>query len=190
MAILPCLGATYVVVAVPRPTDLSHSSESEFHMAGLGQLLLNSAFIRLNFGIFALHVMTTAIFVAGPRLLSLHVAPARHGLVYLALIPAGLVALRLASRRGDRSGRPREAILLAGVFVILAIMAVALAGPAMPTLLSRWVGGFWSGPPPWAGSSWRSRSGGPCSPLDCPNSDRPAATGCHASRLETSRRTS
>jgi MFS family permease len=158
MAILPCLGAIYVVVAVPKPTDLSHSSESEFHKADLGQLLVSSAFIRLNFGIFALHMMTTALFVAGPRLLSLHVAPARHGLVYLALIPLGMVALRLASRRSDRSGRPREAILLAGMFVIvanlllftgperlgfflgavmLAIMAVALAEPAMPTLLSR-----------------------------------------------------
>jgi predicted MFS family arabinose efflux permease len=158
MAVLPSLGAIYVVTAVPRPPDLSHSSESEFHTADLGQLLRSAAFLRLNFGIFALHVMTTALFVAGPRLLSLHVSPGKHGLVYLTLIPMGMVALRIASRRNDRSGRPREAILLAGLFVILgnlllytgpqrlyfflgavmfAVMAVALAEPAMPTLLSR-----------------------------------------------------
>jgi len=158
MAILPALGAVYVLVGIPRPTDLARSSETEWHRGDVSQLLRTTTVLRLNTGIFSLHVMTTALFVVGPRILALHVEPSRHGLVYLTLVPLGLLALKLSSRHTDRRGKPREAILLAaalmitanalllaggeGLFmfmgaVICVTTAVALAEPAMPTMLSR-----------------------------------------------------
>lgn len=100
----------------------------------LYQMLRQPELLRLNIGIFALHMVLTACFVALPPLLVAAGLPAsRHGLLYLPVMVLAFIALVPAVIVAEKRRRMREvflaAIALLGIaMVLLAELHAALAG--------------------------------------------------------------
>ncbi len=89
--LLALLGITVVRFQVPDPTVSRIHRDAEPVASQFGRVLLDSQLLRLNFGIFTLHLLLTATFVAVPLALrNAGLTSDRHWEVYL---PALLVSM-------------------------------------------------------------------------------------------------
>ncbi|MFT3736102.1 MAG: MFS transporter [Rhodocyclaceae bacterium] len=87
----------------------------------LRSVLRDGGLLRLNFGIFVLHAVQTALFLVVPReLLSLHQMPASsHWQIYLPVVLGSFVFAVPAIMQAERHGRARP-IFLGSILVLLA----------------------------------------------------------------------
>jgi MFS family permease len=160
-AALSLVGAVGVIVAVPRASDAREAEPGEeWRSQDLKGLLWQGALMRLNLGIFILHVALTSLFVIVPQLMARHLPLSQHGRVYAPIVVLGLVLVVVSGRAAERRGRLREAVLLGGVALAacqlclarsatslaalvaalaFAVAAVAVAQPSMPALVSHLV---------------------------------------------------
>ena len=90
---LLALGGLLLLATVPQPT-VTIKNCSESYGQQLRQSLVHPELARLNVGIFVLHLVMTASFVLLPHLLTdyAHLAPEKHGWVYLPIVLGGFIA--------------------------------------------------------------------------------------------------
>ena len=124
------IAAIWVVQAVvPRPQTIArpaHTGESRLAEA------LRPELLRVNFGIFVLHLVQMAMFVVlPPRLVEAGLALPEHWKLYLPVVVASFVIMVAPILYADRRNRPKP-VLVGAVLLLLAAEA-ALAGSA-PTL--------------------------------------------------------
>jgi MFS family permease len=126
------LAAIWLVVAVvpeappqPRPVP---------GLAGLAEAL-SPELLRLNVGIFVLHMVQMALFVVVPPLLvESGLALADHWMLYLPVILASFAVMLPPIHYADRRNRPKP-VLVGSVAVLVAVAAgLALAGRSVPLL--------------------------------------------------------
>jgi MFS family permease len=126
------LAAIWLVAAVvpeappqPRPAP---------GLAGLAEAL-SPELLRLNFGIFVLHMVQMALFVVVPPLLvESGLALADHWMLYLPVILASFAVMLPPIHYADRRNRPKP-VLVGAVAVLAAVAAgLALAGRSVPLL--------------------------------------------------------
>lgn len=104
-ALLALVGIALIALVVPTPTHSRVHRDAEPVPAMFRRVLRDPNLLRLDFGIFSLHLILTALFLAIPLVLrDLGLEPARHGLLYLPVM-VGSIALMvpfviLAERRG------------------------------------------------------------------------------------------
>ena len=155
---LSVLAAVYVMTMIPRPPRQVHHASVEWTVGHLGEVLRDRRMLRLDAGALLQHSMVTAMFVVGPGLLAQHVPRAEHGQVYLVLVPIGLAVMGVSAFFADRWGLLKWAVLGGSVSLLgssaflllgdegfvavsaaigLVIVAVALAEPAAPAMLTR-----------------------------------------------------
>ena len=127
MLVMALVGIVLLHVAVPAVEPRADAAEFRRH-EGLLAVLRLRALQPLFFGVFALHFLLTATFLAVPQVLSGELGwPAdRHWLVYLGVFAASLVGtvpMVLGSERGsfDRGSFALSVLLLATVQGLLAI---------------------------------------------------------------------
>jgi MFS family permease len=117
------LAAIWLVIAVvpeapPQPQPAPG-------LAGLAEAL-GPELLRLNFGIFALHMVQMALFlVVPPLLVASGLALADHWRVYLPVVLASFAAMMPPVRYADRRNRPKAVLL--GAIALLAAVSAALA---------------------------------------------------------------
>lgn len=104
-ALLALLGIAVVALIVPTPTHSSVHRDAESVPAMFRRVLRNADLLRLDFGIFSLHLILTALFLAVPLILrDLGLAPVQHSMLYLPVMIGSIVAMVpfviLAERRG------------------------------------------------------------------------------------------
>jgi MFS family permease len=135
------LAAIWVVAAVvpdappaPRPVP---------GIAGLAEAL-SPELLRLNFGIFALHLVQMALFVVvPPYLVAAGLALADHWMLYLPVVLASFAVMVPPILHADRRNRPKPVLLGSVALLALALAGMALAGPVvvamaiLPSLVSR-----------------------------------------------------
>jgi MFS family permease len=114
---------------VPRPAP---------GLAGLAEAL-SPELLRLDFGIFTLHVVQMAMFVVVPLLLvEAGLALADHWMLYLPVVLASFAVMVPPILYADRRDRPRP-VLIGSVALLVAVLAMlavpALSLPAMAALL-------------------------------------------------------
>lgn len=125
------LGVAIVVWGVPTPRRVRSHRDAETVPALLGSVLRNADLLRLDFGIFALHVILTSSFLVVPRLLrdSLGLAPGEQWLAYLPILLVSVAlmvpAILLAERR-----RRMKAVFVGAVALLAASQAALLFGGA------------------------------------------------------------
>ena len=124
-AVLACLGIVVVVWGVPPAPVREEQPEPIRH----GDVLFNPQLLRLNIGVFVLHVCQTALFVVVPTLLVDRGAlPApSHWQVYLPVIVVSFVLMVPPMIMAERRGKLREVFLGA----IALLMVAMLAAPAL-----------------------------------------------------------
>lgn len=117
LAILAILVVIYVVPAAP----VVHAKKVAF-----GEILKNRELMRLNYGVFALHLMQVAIFVVIPPALVqyLDLPVAEHWKVYLPVVLASFVIMLPPIFIGEKRGKLKQVFV--GAIVLLLLVQVGL----------------------------------------------------------------
>jgi MFS family permease len=136
-ALLALVGTLVALFVVPTPARSSVHRDAEAVPALFGAVLRNVDLFRLNFGVFALHLMMTALFLAVPlELRTLGVAPQHHWMVYLPVMLLSVAAMVpfiiLAETRHHMKGVLLGAVLALGV----AQLGLYWLGGSMPGLVA------------------------------------------------------
>jgi predicted MFS family arabinose efflux permease/copper chaperone CopZ len=94
-AILATCGIVILHKVVPQPKKLSVHKDAEPIPALMGRVLNDGQLLRLDFGIFCLHLVMTAMFVVLPLLMrdKLGIAAEDHWMVYLPVLGLSVVAM-------------------------------------------------------------------------------------------------
>ncbi|ROR34853.1 MFS transporter [Inmirania thermothiophila] len=124
--VLALLGIAVIHGVVPDPARSSRHRDTEPVPGELVRVLAQPELLRLDLGIFALHAVLTATFVALPPLLRSEagLAPAAHGWLYLGAMAAGVAGMVPLVILAERRGRMRAVFL--GAIVLLALAELLL----------------------------------------------------------------
>jgi MFS family permease len=117
---LALAGMTIVVLIVPTPVRQSVHRDAEPVPALLGRVLRDPQLLRLDFGIFSLHLILTALFLGVPLALRDAGLPSvHHSWLYLPVMLLSLAAMLPFIMRAERGGRFRSVFL--GAVGLLAV---------------------------------------------------------------------
>ncbi len=128
--IMAIAGLTLTLFVVP--TEPRHVAASNQSWVLLWQLLQAGALTRLSLGIFVLHAIMAALFVAMPlQLLAAGVVNAKHGAVYLpVLLVSALVMMPLLRRAEKRQQQKNYLLAMIGLMAIALLIAAAITSIA------------------------------------------------------------
>lgn len=126
---------TWVVPAAPVAADVGAAGQP----VRLRQVLRDRELLRLNFGVFALHMMQMSMFVVVPAALmqAMGMPLAEHWKIYLPVMLASFVLMLPPLFAGERRGRMKQVFVgaIALLFVVQVGFGLALAQPAHGWLL-------------------------------------------------------
>ncbi len=108
-ALLGCIGILVFLLLVPRVVSIQKNRETFADLNQVGLLLRQPTLLRLNVGIFALHLALMAAFVVIPTMLSNQLGISSHNLwwVYLGLLGGGFVAMLPVMILGEKYQRQK-----------------------------------------------------------------------------------
>jgi predicted MFS family arabinose efflux permease len=94
-AVLALLAIAVLHLWVPTPATSRVHHDAEPVLAEFGPVLKNTQLLRLNFGVFALHLLLTSTFVVVPLELrdQAHLPPGQHWIVYLVVMLIALAVM-------------------------------------------------------------------------------------------------
>ncbi len=127
-ALLGGLGIIIFMRWVPRAVTVQRNRESYTDLRQIRSLFKDRNLLRLNFGIFALHLILMAAFVVIPVLLSeeLGIVAADLWWVYLVLLGGGFVAMLPVMIVGEKLQRQKLSFTAAVACVTLALLLLGL----------------------------------------------------------------
>ncbi len=138
-AVLALAGVILLFTAIPTPVESRIHRDAEPVAEQFGSVLRERVLLRLDFGIFALHMMLTALFLVVP--LELRdmggLAVNRHWLVYLPVLLISIAFMVPMIIQAERKGRMRSVFLVA-----IALLAIAQFGMATAAA-SLWALALW-----------------------------------------------
>src|SRR5207253_10363805 len=131
--LLSLLAIAVVKYFVPDPPPrLEHAAASSAGRA----IRLDAELVRLNAGIFILHIVLYAMFVVVPPLVVRAGLPlVEHWKLYLPVVLGSFVLMVPAILYADRRNHPKP-VLLAGVALLMVVEAVLAAAPLQLAALS------------------------------------------------------
>jgi MFS family permease len=135
MVMLGAAGIGLTLFAVPAPQRLDVHLDAETVPRVLGSVLRDRALLRLDFGIFALHAILTAMFLVVPGLLraSLSVTPDNDWKIYLPVLLASVVVMGAAV--GFERRQRGQAIFFSAIVALVAANALMFFGGGRPVAL-------------------------------------------------------
>lgn len=135
MVILGAAGIGLTLFAVPAPQRLDVHLDAETVPRVLGSVLRDRALLRLDFGIFALHAILTAMFLVVPGLLraTLSVTPDNDWKIYLPVLLASVVVMGAAV--GFERRQRGQAIFFSAIVALVAANALMFFGGGRPVAL-------------------------------------------------------
>ncbi len=93
-ALLALMGVAVVLFVVPTPLKSQFHRDAEVEPAQFGKVLAEPELLRVDFGIFALHMLLTALFLAYPLALrDMGLASDQHWQVYLPVMLVAMAAM-------------------------------------------------------------------------------------------------
>jgi MFS family permease len=131
-AMMALLGIALIGLVVPTPAHSRVHRDAETVPAMFRRVLRSPDLLRLDFGIFSLHLMLTALFLAVPLVLrDLGVAPAQHGLLYLPVMLASVAAMIPFIIIAEKRGLMKQVLLGAIACMALAEVFLGLSTTAL-----------------------------------------------------------
>ncbi|MBT5388013.1 MAG: MFS transporter [Porticoccaceae bacterium] len=136
-AVLGLAGMVIFVALVPKVTVVQKNRETLADLSQIAILLKNPTLMRLNLGIFALHLALMAAFVVIPNILTQELGIASENLwwVYLALLGGGFVAMVPAMILGERFGKQKLSFVTAVGLLAIAMLVLGQERGAVLTPL-------------------------------------------------------
>lgn len=143
-AVLALVGIAITQGVVPNPAHVVRHRDAEAVPALFARVLANGELLRLDFAIFALHIILTASFLAVPPRLaaSLHVAGRSDWIVYLPVLVASVALMVPAIIIAEKGGRMKEMFLAAIALLAVSLLALAFGGGIAPIVVAALVGFF------------------------------------------------
>jgi len=140
-ALLAVAGIAVVRYVVPDPPHSRLHRDAEVVPAQFHEVLTHADLLRLNFGIFSLHAILTALFVVTPLLLrDAGIASAYHGWVYLPLLLSSLALAVPLVIIGEKKRRLKPVFLGTIALLTAAQLALyALHGDLYGLLMGLWL---------------------------------------------------
>ena len=136
-AVLAGIGMVLVATIVPTPETRSHQPDALPARDQLRQVLTSGRLLRLDGGIFVLHLTLTALFLIVPLTLEdLGLGTNQHWWVYLSVMGAGFVAMLPLLIIGEKKRRLKHVMTVA---VALLGLSVALMGISWERVAGFWV---------------------------------------------------
>jgi len=118
--ILALLALVVLYKVVPTPTHLHMHHDAECDIAQCSSVLKEGELLRLNFGIFVLHLILTAIFVVIPiGLVDSGLVASDHWMVYLGVVVLAMGIMVPLVIQAESKGKMKEMFTLAIALVIL-----------------------------------------------------------------------
>ncbi len=141
---LAAIGIGIAQGAVPTPAAILRHRDAEPVPALFARVLRNGELLRLDFGIFALHVVLTASFLAVPPLLAgtLQIAGGGEWRIYLPVLAASVVLMVPAVILAEKGGRMKEVLVAAIALLAASVCALAIAGRLSVVLVIALIGFF------------------------------------------------
>jgi len=124
--VLSVMGIAIVIWFVPS-VDNNSKGKRLLSFDGLRVVLNNTNLLRLNLGIFVLHAVLMALFVALPILLQAsNILPSQHAWVYLVVMLISFVLMVPLIIIGERKGLVKKVFLALLMLAILALVGLAV----------------------------------------------------------------
>ncbi len=118
---LAVAGILIILFAVPTPPRSSLHRDAEAVPALLARVFRDGQLLRLDFGIFTLHMMLTSVFLALPlSLRDAGLAEARHWLLYLPVLIGSMLLMIPFVIAAEKYGRMKSVFLFAVALLALA----------------------------------------------------------------------
>ena len=136
-ALLGLIGILVFLVFVPRVVALQRNRETLADIRHIASLLMEPTLLRLNAGIFALHLALMASFVVIPSILAeeLNVSADNLWWVYLALLGGGFVAMLPVMILGEKHQRQKLSFVSAIACMAIAMLVLGTARGVLITPL-------------------------------------------------------
>jgi len=128
-AVLAALGIVLVLRAVPRPVSVRFHRDTEVEPTSLGQVLRDTQLLRVDAGIFILHLLLMANFVVVPGLLEQRfgLPGASHWRVYLPVLFLSMLVIMPFIFLAEKKRMVKQ-ILVFAVGLMLAVQAALASG--------------------------------------------------------------
>jgi predicted MFS family arabinose efflux permease len=121
IALLATLAIFVIVFIVPNPVKISTHRDAEYIPSELSGVIKNAELLRLNYGIFALHMILMASFVVVPLLMrDAGLESGRHWLVYLPVLVTSMAAMIPFIIIAEKKRRMKKVFLGAILLLIIA----------------------------------------------------------------------
>lgn len=128
-ALLALVGIAVTHGAVPQPHSRGIQREAEAVPALFGHVLKNRELLRLDAGIFSLHAILTATFLAVPAVMAatFGLGTRNEWMIYLPVLAASVALMVPAVILAERGGRMKEVFIAAILMLFAAVLALGFA---------------------------------------------------------------
>jgi len=140
-AVLGLIGIFVFLVAVPRTVSVKRNRETLTDVRQIGRLVYEPNLWRLNFGIFALHLVLMAGFVVIPTILTqeMDISPDNLWWVYLLLIGGGFFTMLPVMILGEKYRRQKISFVAAVAVMTILMALLAVCRGSLLTGIMLWL---------------------------------------------------
>jgi len=119
-AILASISIPYIIFGLPRPKIIVHHDDAEFTSSYLRDVLKDKNLLKMDFGMFVLHMGLTAVFTTVPYLITKNhfIDVSNLWKIYLLMFFVGLTIMVPSTIIAEKKGLIKEVKLL-GIFVLI-----------------------------------------------------------------------
>jgi len=141
IAILAAMAVAVILFVVPNPEKISVHRDAEYIPSELSSVIKNADLLRLNYGIFSLHLILMASFVVVPLLLrDAGLLAGKHWLVYLPVLVTSMAAIIPFVIIAEKKRQMKKVFVSAIVALIVANLGfVTLHGQLYGLIACLWI---------------------------------------------------
>jgi MFS family permease len=141
IAILASLAVLVIVFIVPNPRKISVHRDAEYIPSELSSVIKNADLLRLNYGIFSLHLILMASFVVVPLLMrDAGLLAGKHWLVYLPVLVTSMAAIIPFVIIAEKKRQMKKVFVGAVISLVLANLGfILLHGQLIGLIACLWV---------------------------------------------------
>ncbi len=136
-AILALLSLPYIIWGIPRPKFIVHHDDAEFTGSYLGTVLRDKNLLKMDFGMFTLHMGLTGVFTVAPLILKQFMDVADLWKVYLVMFLVGLTLMVPSTIIAEKKGLIKEVKIMGILILIISFgMFMTFENHFVPAIIS------------------------------------------------------
>ena len=138
-------GLGIVIVAFTIPTPIHSSSYASVNSQGLRSALKDSQLVRLDVGVFILHLVLTSVFVVVPVILrdSFQISPDQHWKIYFAVLLISIILLIPSVLLSEKFNKIKFAFLMAIMLCAISHLVLFISINTLTLFIFAMVVFFW-----------------------------------------------